>query len=79
MPKEVVVAVDASRSMTGVRFQKAKDAVHRVLESLGSNDRVKDSLKQYITNIFFYFFFLLFLRRFCNACIVSQTLQMFRL
>lgn len=53
MPKEVVVAVDASRSMTGVRFQKAKDAVHRVLESLGSNDRVKDSLKQYITNIFF--------------------------
>lgn len=78
MPKEVVVAVDASRSMTGVRFQKAKDAVHRVLESLGSNDRVKDSLKQYITNIFFYFF-LIFLRRFCKACIVSQTLQMFRL
>lgn len=78
MPKDVVVAVDASRSMTGVRFQKAKDAVHRVLESLGSNDRVKDSLKQYITNIFFYFFFY-FLRRFCNACIVSQTLQMFRL
>lgn len=78
MPKEVVVAVDASRSMTGVRFQKAKDAVHRVLESLGSNDRVKDSLKQCITNIFFYFFFY-FLRRFCNACIVSQTLQMFRL
>lgn len=79
MPKEVVVAVDASRSMTGVRFQKAKDAVHRVLESLGSNDRVKDSLKQYITNIFFHFFFFIFLRRFCNACIVSQTLQMFRL
>lgn len=79
MPKEVVVAVDASRSMTGVRFQKAKDAVHRVLESLGSNDRVKDSLKQYITNIFFYFSFFIFLRRFCNACIVSQTLQMFRL
>lgn len=78
MPKEVVVAVDASRSMTGVRFQKAKDAVHRVLESLGSNDRVKDSLKQYITNIFFNFFFY-FLRRFCNACIVSQTVQMFRL
>lgn len=78
MPKEVVVAVDASRSMTGVRFQKAKDAVHRVLESLGSNDRVKHSLKQYITNIYFFIFFY-FLRRFSNACIVSQTLQKFRL
>ncbi|XP_065940596.1 VWFA and cache domain-containing protein 1 isoform X3 [Magallana gigas] len=40
MPKEVVIAVDASKSMTGVRFQKAKDAVHRVLESLGSTDRI---------------------------------------
>lgn len=62
MPKEVVVAVDASRSMTGVRFQKAKDAVHRVLESLGSNDRVKDSLKQYITSIFFLLFFFYFFK-----------------
>uniref|UniRef100_K1RDU8 VWFA and cache domain-containing protein 1 n=1 Tax=Magallana gigas TaxID=29159 RepID=K1RDU8_MAGGI len=40
MPKEVVIAVDASKSMTGDRFQKAKDAVHRVLESLGSTDRI---------------------------------------
>lgn len=44
MPKEVVIAVDASKSMTGVRFQMAKDAVHRVLESLGSTDRVMHSL-----------------------------------
>lgn len=44
MPKEVVIAVDASKSMTGVRFQKAKDAVHRVLESLGSTDKVTQSL-----------------------------------
>lgn len=44
MPKEVVIAVDASKSMTGVRFQMAKDAVHRVLESLSSTDRVTHSL-----------------------------------
>lgn len=44
MHKEVVIAVDASKSMTGDRFQKAKDAVHRVLESLGSTDRVTHSL-----------------------------------
>lgn len=44
MPKEVVIAVDTSKSMTGGRFQKAKDAVHRVLESLGSTDRVMHSI-----------------------------------
>lgn len=62
MPKDVVVAVDSSKSMTGIRFQKAKDAVHRVLESLGSKDKVMHSLKQYIEYNLFSIFFLLFFK-----------------
>lgn len=45
MPKEVVIAADASKSMTGVCIL---NAIHSVLESLGSTDRVLHSLKQYI-------------------------------
>ncbi|XP_061186991.1 VWFA and cache domain-containing protein 1-like [Saccostrea echinata] len=40
VPKDVVVLVDASKSMTGNYLQKAKDAANTVLETLNSNDRV---------------------------------------
>ncbi|XP_062581398.1 VWFA and cache domain-containing protein 1-like [Saccostrea cucullata] len=40
VPKDVVVLVDVSKSMSGTYLQKAKDAANTVLETLNSNDRV---------------------------------------